>query len=126
MKWFNRKSKKPNRFLDLLVQQAELTVKGMEILKQYMAEPDEGLREQLDKVEKEADEVRRILIDDLNHTFVTPFDREDIFSLSLAIDDMVDYANSTLDEMVMLKVKPNQYLARIASLLSDAAVEINR
>ena len=78
------------------------------------------------KVEKEADEVRRILIDDLNHTFVTPFDREDIFSLSLAIDDMVDYANSTLDEMVMLKVKPNQYLARIASLLSDAAVEINR
>jgi uncharacterized protein Yka (UPF0111/DUF47 family) len=39
---------------------------------------------------------------------------------------MVDYANSTLDEMVMLRVKTNQYLARIASLLADAAMEIYR
>jgi predicted phosphate transport protein (TIGR00153 family) len=124
MKWFINRNKKPNRFLELLSQQADLTVKGIEVLKQYMQEPDETLREQLDKIEKEADEVRRILIDELNHTFVTPFDREDIFALSLAIDDMVDYANSTLDEMVMLRVKTNQYLARIASLLADAAMEV--
>ncbi len=125
MKWFKR-TPKPNRFLELLVDQAQFTVQGMEILRQYMHQPDEGLRENLDKAEKDADEARRILIDELNHTFVTPFDREDIFALSLTIDDILDYANTTLDEMVMLKVKTNSYLERMASLLSDAANEICR
>ena len=46
--------------------------------------------------EKEADEVRRILIDELNRTFVTPFDREDIFALSRSIDDVIDYADTTV------------------------------
>jgi hypothetical protein len=91
-----------------------------------MQQPGESLVEQLSKLEKDADEVRRILIDELNRTFVAPFDREDIFSLSLTIDDMLDYANSTLDEMLMLKVKPNPYLERIVSLLAEAAMEIYR
>lgn len=126
MKWFKRKKTKTNRFLELLAQQADFTVKGMEMLRLYMQEPDEHLVTELHRLENEADEVRRILIDELNHTFVTPFDREDIFSLSLTIDDMLDYADTTLDEMVMLRVKPNQYLERMASLMTDAALEIYR
>jgi predicted phosphate transport protein (TIGR00153 family) len=98
----------------------------MEALKQYMKEPDNSLAERVSKLESEADEVRRILIDELNKTFVTPFDREDIFALSLTIDDMIDYAESTVDEMVMLRVEPNSYLERMASLLTDAAIEIQR
>ncbi|HLE13297.1 MAG TPA: DUF47 family protein [Anaerolineales bacterium] len=125
MKFFSRK-KKNNRFLELLIRQAEFTVQGMEVLKLYMQEPQIELAERLFKIESEADEVRRILIDELNRTFVTPFDREDIFALSLTIDDILDYAESTLDEMVMLKVEPNPYLERMVSLLTDAAVEIHR
>jgi uncharacterized protein Yka (UPF0111/DUF47 family) len=60
----------------------------------------------------------------LNRTFVTPFDREDIFALSRSIDDVIDYADSTVSEMVVLKVKPTPYMLRIASLLKDAAYEI--
>jgi predicted phosphate transport protein (TIGR00153 family) len=78
----------------------------------------------LDLKEKEADEVRRILIDELNSTFVTPFDREDIFALSRSIDDVIDYADSTVSEMVVLKVNATPYMRRIASLLKDAAYEI--
>lgn len=125
MKWFNRK-KPPSRFVELLVQQAEFTVQGLETLHRYMQQPDEALVKQLSDTEKDADEVRRILIDELNHTFVTPFDREDIFALSLTIDDMLDYANSTLDEIVILRVKPNQYLERMVSLLAEGATEIHR
>lgn len=124
-KLFSR-SKKPNRFLELLVQQAEYTVHGMEALKEYMKEQDDTLAERVSRIESEADEVRRILIDELNRTFVTPFDREDIFALSLTIDDILDYAESTVDEMVTLKVEPNRYLERMVSLLYDAAVEIYR
>ena len=68
--------------------------------------------------------MRRILIDELNRTFVTPFDREDIFSLSRSIDDVIDYADSTVMEMVILNVKSTPYMLRMASLLKDAAYEI--
>jgi hypothetical protein len=74
--------------------------------------------------EKEADEARRILIFELNRTFVTPFDREDIFALSRTIDDVLDYAYSTVNEMEILKVHPTPYMQRIASLLRDAAFEL--
>ncbi len=125
MKIFSRK-KKPNRFLELLTRQAEYTVQGMEALKQYVITPDDALAERVGQIETEADEVRRILIDELNQTFVTPFDREDIFALSLTIDDILDYADTTVDEMVLLKVSPNPFLERMVSLLSDAAMEIYR
>lgn len=125
MKIFSRK-KKPNRFLELLARQAEYTVQGMEALKQYVINPDDALAERVGQIETEADEVRRILIDELNQTFVTPFDREDIFALSLTIDDILDYADTTVDEMVLLKVSPNPFLERMVSLLSDAAREIYR
>jgi len=70
--------------------------------------------------------VRRILIDELNRSFITPFDREDIFSLSRSIDDVIDYADSTVSEMVTLKVFPTQYMQRMATLLKDAAYEIHQ
>ena len=125
MKLFLRR-KKPNRFVELLSRQAEFTVQGMEALKQYVKQPDTTLADRVRKIEEEADEVRRILIDELNRTFVTPIDREDIFSLSLTIDDILDYAKSTVDKMALLKVKPNPFMERMVSLLSDAAMEIYR
>ena len=116
--------KKSNRFLELLVKQAEHTVEGMQTLLEYVKEPSEEVAQRVTQIEKEADEVRRILIDELNRTFVTPIDREDIFALSLTIDDVLDYAESTVEEMYLLDVKPNVYIERMVSLLTDAAREI--
>ena len=91
--------KKPNIFLKLIHDQASITLEGMEALKTYLATQDAAATKLLETKEKEADEVRRILIDELNKTFITPFDREDIFSLSRTIDDVLDYAYSTESEM---------------------------
>ncbi len=98
----------------------------MDALRRYVHEPKQELAREVSNFEKEADEVRRILIDELNTTFVTPFDREDIFALSLYIDDVLDYANTTLDELELFNVRPNSYIQRMVSLLSDAAMEIAR
>lgn len=122
MSIFSRK--KQNRFIELLVKQAEYTVEGMQTLLQYVREPNEALAQSVTKIEKEADEVRRILIDELNRTFVTPLDREDIFALSLTIDDVLDYGNTTVEEMNVLGVEPNAFIERMVSLLTDAAQEI--
>ncbi len=125
MSLFNIFKPKPNKFIQLLAEQTQLTVKGLELLKNYMESCDPEVARRLSKTEKEADEVRRILIEELLRTFVTPFDREDIFSLSREIDDVVDYANTTVDEMEILEVTPTAYMQRMASLLHDAGVELN-
>jgi predicted phosphate transport protein (TIGR00153 family) len=124
MKMRNLFRKRQNKFIQLIHNQAALTMEGIEALKGYMENPDSEAAALLTTKEKEADEARRILIDELNRTFVTPFDREDIFSLSRAIDDVIDYAYSTVDEMEILNVEPTPYMQRMASLLKDAAFEL--
>jgi predicted phosphate transport protein (TIGR00153 family) len=110
--------------MKLIHEQAALTLAGLEALKKYMETQDHAAAADLISKEKEADEIRRILIFELNKTFITPFDREDIFALSRTIDDVLDYAYSTLSEMEILKVKPTPFMQRIASLLRDAAFEL--
>ena len=116
--------RREDRFSKLIEEQASLSFEGLKLLVKYLETQDSDLAEQLSMKEKEADEVRRILIDELNRSFVTPFDREDIFALSRSIDDVIDYADSTVSEMVTLKVHPTQYMQRMATLLKDAAYEI--
>ncbi len=116
--------KRQNVFIKLIHDQAALTLEGLEALKAYMAHQGPEEARLLTTKEKEADEARRILIFELNRTFVTPFDREDIFALSRTIDDVLDYAYSTVNEMEILKVHPTPYMQRIASLLRDAAFEL--
>lgn len=116
--------KRQNKFIKLIHDQASLTLEGMDALKAYMENLDRACADLLKDKEKEADEARRILIDELNRSFVTPIDREDIFALSRAIDDVLDYAYSTVDEMEILKVEPTPFMRRIASLLRDAAYEL--
>ena len=116
--------KRQNTFTKLIHEQAALTLAGLDALKAYMDGQNGPAAAELIKKEKEADEVRRILIFELNKTFITPFDREDIFALSRAIDDVLDYAYSTLNEMEILKVRPTPFMQRIASLLRDAAYEL--
>ncbi len=124
MRWF-RRERKLNRFIELLIKQAEYASEGWRVLLKYIKEPDVQLAERVSELEKHADEVRRILIDELNQTFVTPIDREDIFALSRAIDDVLDYADSTIEEMALLDIQPNAFITRMVSLLSDAANEIH-
>lgn len=108
-------------FLKLLIDQAERTMEGVEYLKDYMESEDRSTAKDIDNKEKEGDEVRRILIDEINRNFSTPFDREDIFSLSRAIDDILDYANTAVDEMSILNIRSNPHLIKMSDILSRSA-----
>ncbi len=116
--------KRRNIFIHLIHEQASLTLEGIDLLKSYILFPAKSLADELTAKEKEADESRRILIDELNRTFITPFDREDIFALSRAIDDILDYAYSTMTEIVILKVDTTKYMVQICTLLRDATFEL--
>jgi len=114
-----------DKFLELLIQQAAITLEGLNALEAYMKKRSDKHAATVAQAEKNADEARRILIDELHRTFVTPIDREDIFALSRAIDDVMDYADTTVEEMRIFDVEPNDYLRRLVSLLQDAAEEIH-
>lgn len=119
------RSNKEDKFVRLLIQQAELTVEGLKLLETCILEPTKESVEQIRAKEYEADEVRRILIDELHNTFITPFDREDIFNLSLNIDDMLDYALTTIEEMNLLKIDADEYLIEMIALVRQQAEELS-
>jgi len=117
--------RRPNRFLERLNEQSAVLVQGTEALMAYMRKPSNKNAEAVRILEKQADEVRRILIDELNRSFVTPIDREDLFALSRALDDVLDYAYSVVNEMDILAVKPNEHLLEMAEMLHEAAQELH-
>ena len=116
--------RRPNRFIERLREQAVIVVQGTEALLEYMDKPSKKNAKAVQVFEKEADEIRRMMIDELNRTFVTPIDREDLFALSRAIDDVLDYAYSTTNEMDILDVLPNEFLCTMATMLHNCADEI--
>jgi len=127
---FGFKKRKPfpnskRQFFEILSRQASKTLEGLEALWNYA---ENGIKENANlvrNIEHEADELRRILIQELDQTFVTPMDREDIYNLSRAIDDVVDYANTTVDEMEVYEVKGDEHIKEMVNILRKAARELN-
>ena len=119
------RSRPDGDFLQLLQAQAGKTLEGLRALEKYAQSGEHQFAQQVVDLEAEEDELRRILIDELNRSFVTPIDREDIFALSRALDDVLDYAYTTVDEMEILKVGPTPHVHRMAKVLREAAEELN-
>ena len=114
-----------NRFFDILFRQSSKTVEGLEALSKFAEAATEENANLVRKIEREADELRRVLVEELNQTFVTPLDREDIYALSRAIDDVVDYANTTVDEMEIYQVQGDEHIREMVTILRKAARELS-
>jgi len=115
---------KKTDFYKLLSDQATKTQEGLGSLVEFINNPTQDNGNKVSQIEEEADEIRRILIDDLNRTFVTPIDREDIFSLSRSVDDVIDYAETTVEEMLVLDIKPDAHIKQIVEVLFDASKSV--
>jgi len=122
-----KRGQKEGKFVQLLIDQSHATVEGLRLLEKWIKKDPlaEKAVEQMRRKESEADEIRRILIDELHNTFITPLDREDIFKLSLHIDDMLDYAYTTVEEMQLLEMEADDHLIQMVTLTREAAEEIS-
>ena len=109
-------------FYELLVEQSEKTLLGCKALVKYLDNAAD--HNEVSRLEQEADDIRRILIDEINQTFLTPMDREDIFTLSRAVDDVIDHAYNTVKEMEVFEVSANEFLIKMAELLVKGAEEL--
>ncbi len=110
---------KKRDFFKMMLDHAAKTEEGLRALYEFMQDPTPEKGTRVEKIEEEADELRRLLVTELNDSFVTPIDREDIYSMTKSVDDMVDYAKSTVEEVRLFKIKPNQYLLKMTEALAN-------
>jgi predicted phosphate transport protein (TIGR00153 family) len=76
-------------------------------------------------LEHEGDRITHDIIDRLNHTFVTPIDREDILALASGLDDIVDFTEEVADYLGLYKIEaPMDQAITLARVLRDATGQI--
>ncbi|TQS40710.1 DUF47 domain-containing protein [Cryptosporangium phraense] len=80
-------------FYGFFSQAADNLVKGADILGELsLSDPDfQSISDRLQDIEHANDDVTHALLRKLNSTFVTPFDREDIYRLGSLLDDVMDH-----------------------------------
>ncbi|MDQ6774658.1 MAG: DUF47 domain-containing protein [Actinomycetota bacterium] len=75
--------------------------------------------------EQEGDRITHDIINRLNHTFVTPIDREDILALASALDDIVDFTEEVADYLGLYKIEaPMDQAIRLAHVLLLASEQV--
>ena len=75
--------------------------------------------------EQEGDRITHDIISRLNHTFVTPIDREDILALASALDDIVDFTEEVADYLGLYKIEaPMDQAIRLAHVLLLASRQV--
>ncbi|PIV73217.1 MAG: hypothetical protein COW56_07120, partial [Rhodocyclales bacterium CG17_big_fil_post_rev_8_21_14_2_50_68_7] len=124
MGWFDGRLRDDSRFITMLIAQAAKSVEGIRYLVATLEAVDEDTIKALRTLAEEASELRRVLIDELHKTFITPLDREDIFNLSHCFEDMVTYALTTMEEMNILRVDADDYVRQMVRLVWEEAEQL--
>jgi uncharacterized protein len=114
-------------FFDLFERAAANAVKAAEYLDDMLAAYPErsALAREILLCEQEGDRITHDIVARLNHTFVTPIDREDIYELASALDDIVDYTEEVADYLGLYKIEaPMEQAQRLAEVLLAATRQI--
>ena len=94
-------------FYDLFTQAALHLVDGAALLAEMLSDTAdrEDVAKRMRQAEHTADETTHELIRKVNSTFVTPFDREDIYALGSGLDDVMDSMDEAVDLILLYEVK---------------------
>lgn len=106
-------------FFALVDEQCDMAVATMEELVAYMELGKKKIGKHVKEMEREGDELKRRNIDILNTAFSTPMDREDIYRAIVEIDHVMNYAKSTVREMEIFGIGPDQYTLQMAIHLKE-------
>ncbi len=93
-------------FFDMLHESAQNILRAARMLQEFLDNYTDVERkaEAIKAVEDQGDEITHAIIDRLNRTFITPFDREDIFGLAKALDDVLDWIEASSARMAVYKI----------------------
>jgi len=122
---------KDHSFFPLFEADVENLVKAAELLKKMMLSTDteehERLNKEIREYEHKGDEITIKTYEQLNKSFITPFDREDIHELTASIDDVMDSINGVSRRICLYK--PKKLIAvytELSEMIYNGALEIEK
>jgi predicted phosphate transport protein (TIGR00153 family) len=116
-------------FFDLFEEASGNILRAAELLERMLRTyPEHGeLARDILICEQDGDRITHDIIRRLNQTFVTPIDREDIYQLASALDDVVDFIEEVADFLGLYKIEaPMEQSQAMSRVLLDAARQVDQ
>ena len=107
-------------FFDLFAEAGQNTLRAARLLEEMMSEwpDDSGLNREILITEQEGDRITHDIIKQLNTSFFTPIDRDEIYGLATKLDDVVDYIEEAADFLGLYKIEaPMSQAYELTSIL---------
>lgn len=126
---FKRLFPKEEEFFEMFIRASKNIVDCALILKDLLDNYTDVTNKahKINEREHEGDTITHEIIKRLNKSFVTPIDREDIYALTSAMDDVLDLIDAAADRMVLYKVENTTPEARqLANILVQMTQEIEK
>jgi predicted phosphate transport protein (TIGR00153 family) len=124
LSWVKSNEKEILTILDNLAIKAKETAEQLVNLLANMDKSSQ-YQEEIKKLEREADELTRSIFAELNKTFITPLDREDIQRIASKTDDIIDYIEGIAGRIKSYHVASTPpYMLEIAKELLNAIKEV--
>ena len=113
-------------FEAMLARQSEMTVSGLQVFVVWLETRLPADAGELQRIETSVDSMRHDLEEKLIRSFSTPFDRQDIYSISRQMDYILNFSNETVKEMNAFGVESDQSILGMAAHLISGSTCICR
>jgi predicted phosphate transport protein (TIGR00153 family) len=115
-------------FFTMIEQQSNNVLEGVDALVNMLEHyyEIERKRERIKQIENEGDKMVHDIFAELNKTFITPIDREDISKLTSSLDDILDNLEAVSERLIIYEIKkPPRYMLEFAQILQKTARNVN-
>ncbi len=125
---------KEEKFFEMLTEQATNALEGAKELKNFvnnyekLEKNERKTRVQAIKnIEHKGDEITHKIMDNLNKTFITPIDKEDIHQMAVLLDDVIDLINAVALRFVLLGIERiDNYISKLVDITFNVVAELNK
>lgn len=113
-------SPKNGKFFEFFITYSGIVHKSTEMLKELIENPmdAEGKFNAIKEVEREGDEMLHSIYKEVDNSFITPIDREDIISIGKAMDDVIDFVETTASRFLIFNLNSSNKDAVVMAQLS--------
>lgn len=121
--------KKKDIFFQTLENMADTIVQAADYFSQHVSNLQDALEfaNEMKKFESQCDSYTHTIITELNKTFITPIERDDIMELTTSMDDVMDGLEATTSRFYMYQLgQPDEYIVQFAEILRQSAYEIQK
>jgi len=99
----------------------------IEMVNAETPEKRKALIKKIEDIEHQGDHITHDIFNELSKTFITPFDREDIHSLTSAMDDILDYIHGSAKRVELYKVDViTVEIVKLAELILKGVIELEK